>query len=125
MKWKPKYLEHGDNVSFKAIHKEYGVAEFIVCPLMKRGKITELRLYPAQQDNPKGIYYAIKCHKNVDSFSIKSWVGINTPDCWMNFWCKEHKTMETICSVPSNASWFYIHMGSSGVSVYFGDRVIK
>ena len=99
-------LKGKDKVRFIPSDKDYGVAEFLFCPVWKNGKIKELLIYPLQQKNIKH-YYKIKCDSS-ESLSISSWthLGIEEPKIWLIYYCKEHKTVEFRTYVPKNSNYF-------------------
>jgi len=110
--------------------KEYGNAEFIMCPVWRRGKIREVYMYPKQQPNAEHYYYLV----NEDGwegvnfgsllYELVGEVGdgkggvltlgknvIHSPNVWNTFWCKEHKCQAFEFYVPKNSKGFFISTG--------------
>lgn len=87
-----KVLQDGDIVEFEGFSEKYGCAEFVVCAKYERGKLKNLYLYPAQQENVKH-FYRIEGYKGMLDWSIRAWThkGMEEPRIWIHFWCKEHK----------------------------------
>jgi hypothetical protein len=124
--WKLKELTDGGVVEFVSSTYNDGRAEFTFCPVWKRGKITELFIYPRQQKrkDPAECWH-IQCGFSA-SLTIGSWThrGIDEPRVWMHFWCKEHKTQSCHVYVPANADCFEVRMGSS-LGIYFTKKEKK
>ena len=76
---------------FQLLHKDYGRAEFVICPVFKNGKLVELFCEPQQQETD--FYYHIK-DINYETFSVQSWEykGYDVPKIWIHGWCDTHKT---------------------------------
>lgn len=108
-KLKRKILKSNDIIFFEPMSDSLGHAEFEICPVFKRGKMTEIFIYPRQQPNVKYYYYYKVDYKPVD-FSINSWThkGIDMPEVWLNYWCKEHKCVTFVVYVPIKSNCFML-----------------
>lgn len=115
-----KELKRGDKVFFKAIDdapggRNLGRAEFLFCPVWENGRLKKFYIYHAQQYDVK-YYYVVKCDS--DDFQVDSWThkGIDAPNIWLHFWCKEHECVGMRVSVPRNSNVFNIQtLSTSGV----------
>ncbi|MEK0338014.1 MAG: hypothetical protein QQN41_11330 [Nitrosopumilus sp.] len=89
-----KYGEKGYNpiIKFDPIHKRYGRAEFDICPIFKYGKLKKIFVFRRQQETDE--CYEIEAQDQKE-FQINTWThkGFDNPNIWMNFWCKDHKTI--------------------------------
>ena len=119
-KLKEKILNNGDKVFFTPLTEEYGLAEFQCCPIFKRGKLKEFYLHPDQQPDAK-YYYKLDLNYSPYDFSIGSWThkGIDSPQIWLHYWCKEHKCHGFRFYVPRNSNFFEVHF-LSNLSINFG-----
>jgi hypothetical protein len=115
MKLTVKTLVDGDIVFFNSRDsnappdQSLGRAEFIFCPIWKRGKLTKFFIYPAQQRDVKH-YYEVAC-PNSTTLNVSAWIhkGIHTPTIWLHFWCVEHKCMAFRAYVPVNSNCFLVN----------------
>ena len=111
-KLKEVILEDGDEVKFTALTKNLGRAEFLFCPVYKRGLLKEMYIHPLQQENVKN-YYKIIIEEKTVSFNIDSYVHkMDSPMFWWWSWCKDHKANCFRCYVPSNSNCFKVEKGS-------------
>jgi len=112
-------LKADEIVDFIPGTEEYGRAEFVICPVYKRGKMRELYIYPAQQPDAK-FYYKVNLEYAPLDFSVSSWThkGMSNPVIWLMFWCKEHKCQAFRVYVPGEAKRFSVSM-LSNVAVQF------
>lgn len=100
-----KYGEkgYGPEIRFKPMHKDYWHAEFDICPVFKNGKLKKVFVCRRQQ----GINecYEIEA-QNQKEFQIATWTfkGFDLPNIWMNWWCKEHKTIGFSVYVPKQTN---------------------
>ena len=96
-----KYGEKGYNpvIRFKPRHDKYGHAEFTICPIFKYGKLKKVFVFRRQQDTSE--CYEIEAQDQKE-FQIGTWThkGFDVPNIWMNWWCKEHKTIAFAVYVP-------------------------
>lgn len=108
-KWIEKIIVAEEKIDFVPMTQEYGRAEFIFCPVYKYGKMKELYIYPKQQPDAK-FYYKFELKYTPLDFSISSWAhqGMDDPNIWLMFWCKEHKCMSFSVYVPIQAKSFHI-----------------
>jgi len=106
LKWGKKYgdKDYSPKISFKDVHKDYGRAEFEIRPIFKYGKLKEFLIYPKQQET-NVFYYVIEA-QNQREFQISSWThkGFANPNIWLEFWCKEHKTICHRVYVPKDTN---------------------
>lgn len=119
---KERKLSDGDRIYFTALTKEYGKAEFNICPVYKRGKLKKLYLYPRQQPYAKEFFVYTFNSPPLD-WSILSWVhqGLDEPFIWLHYWCKEHKCASFSVYTPPQAKYFEVH-ALSNFSINFGKR---
>ena len=100
-----KYGEKGYNpiIKFDPMHKDYGHAEFDICPVFKYGKLKKVFIYRRQQGTNEA--YEIEA-QNQKEFQISTWEhkGFNTPRIWRNWWCKDHKTIAFSVYVPKQTN---------------------
>lgn len=106
---KEKILNDGDIVKFTNCTQEYGRAEFICCPVFKRGKLKEFYIWPSQQPDAKYYYKVIFKYPPID-FSVCSWshLGIDNPNIWLHSWCEKHKCHSFRLYVPTQSNQFRI-----------------
>lgn len=97
--------------------KEYGRAEFILCPIIKRSKIREIHLYPIQQPNAKH-YYVIKNSYGWEGVHFGTLLvqedgkdKVEQPTVWSTHFCKRHKTHSFEFYVPRGAKSFSVGNG--------------
>lgn len=109
--WEEKILSPGDKVFFTARTPRWGVAEFEFCHAFRRGELRAVRIYPLQQ-GVRWLNYIIDCHGRSD-FQIRSFTykGIDRPDVWRQFWCREHDGFVMRLYVPENANHFVVGYG--------------
>lgn len=110
-------IEDYTNESFEWMTKEYGCAEFVLCPIIRRGKIREVHMYPAQQPNAKH-FYVIKNSYGWEGVHFGTLLvqengkdKVNQPTVWTTHYCKEHKTHSFSFYVPRGAKSFSISNG--------------
>ena len=115
-----KVLQTGDVVIFDPCDSKapspgqsYGRAEFFICLVWKYAKLKMFFVYPARQRDVK-YFYRIECGFS-DSFSVQSWThkGIQKPEVWLHFWCKEHKCPAIKVYVPANSNQFTVQVLST------------
>ena len=104
---------------FEAVTQNYGRAEFVVCPIIIRGKIREVYIYPLQQPNAKNYFYV----ENKDGWNgihfgtllLENNKGIDQPCVWKTFYCKEHKCHSFEFYVPKSSKSFSLNNGLGGL----------
>lgn len=107
---KLKVIELTDDtkIPFVWMRQDYGRAEFEVCAKFIRGKISEVWIYPKQQVSD--CYYHYKPLKPYSTaISYSGYDGLEYPNVWYQYWCKEHKTMCVRLYVPTNAKFLWFH----------------
>jgi hypothetical protein len=102
MKRKIIKLKLGETIPFQPIHESLGRAEFEICPIFKYGKLKKIRIYPRQQEVDV-FCYEIEA-EDQEQFRIESWAykGIESPRIWLEYWCKEDKTICHRVYVPND-----------------------
>jgi len=113
-KLEEKILKVDELIRYNWKTKEYGRAEFIFCPIWKRGKIIKLHIYPMQQPDAK-YFYILDVTANSKYICPYSWthLGKENPWPWQFYWCKEHKCMSIKIYVPPNTNTLRITTGTS------------
>ena len=108
---KIKEIKGSEKIYFKPMHKLYGHAEFVLCPVWFRGKIKELYI-TTQQQEPHRQFKVISGFS--DQLYIDSWThkGIDNPKIWLIGKCQEHKTQFIRIYVPINSNFIEVHIGS-------------
>ena len=100
-----KYGEKGYNpvIKFEPMHKKYGRVEFEICPIFQYGKLKKVLVFRRQQETNE--CYEIEAQDQKE-FQIMSWThkGVDNPNIWRNFWCKDHKTICFNVNVPNNTN---------------------
>lgn len=112
---------------FEWLTKEYGRAEFILCPIIKEDKIIEVHMYPIQQPDAKnyfvikndegwkGIHFGCLLIEGKPTFSTvilrKPKDRIEQPVVWKTHFCKDHKTHSFRLYVPRESKSFFITSG--------------
>ena len=105
--WVKKVIKLGDSISYVTGTKEYGRAEFSICPVFKRGYIRECYIYPYQQGT--NTYYQVVIPPRMKLTGL--YFGAdpdNPPRAWMTFWCKEHKCHAFLFYVPRELTSFVV-----------------
>lgn len=100
-----KYGEEGydPSIKFEPMHKDYGRAEFDICPVFKYGKLRKVLVFRRQQETNE--VYEIEAQGQKE-FQIATWThkGFENPYIWRNWWCKEHKTIAFSVYVPKGTN---------------------
>ena len=109
----------GESISYKDMDKDYGRAEFVVCPVFKRGIMRECYIYPKQQPEYFDKYFKIDLSEYGKTQSIHSsgYPALEAdPKVWMMSWCKEHKCFNFE---------LYVAKGTSRLEInyHFGDTL--
>jgi hypothetical protein len=118
MKEKKELKEIGlhDKIKYKHLHPSYGRAEFVICPVFKRGYMQELFIYRRQQDENEDYHMdliKLGLAKTI-CFDITAWTHkTDSPNIWRNPYCKEHKCLSFWVYVPNNTDTieFEYHFG--------------
>jgi len=121
MAWKEQLLKDNDKIPFRESDPDYGRAEFVICPVYKRGKLKDMYIYPAQQRDVHTFYHAVFTSSPLD-FSFSSYDDLDEPKIWIHFWCKEHKSASFRLYVPVGSQYFEVHR-LSNFSINFRRRV--
>lgn len=107
MKRKTITIKDGENISFVPMTKEYGRAEFCICPIYKRGKLRQMYITPQQQPDAKNNYLIDDIHS--DSFTVRgASYDSKYPLIWIHGWCEEHKTQFFRLYVDENSKHFSV-----------------
>ena len=114
---KETVISIGDSISYKYEDKNYGRAEFVVCPVFKRGIMRECYIYPMQQPEYFEKYFKIDLSgRKTRVISLSSHPPFEAdPRVWMMFWCKEHKCFSFELYVADNTARLEIdyHFGDT------------
>ena len=100
----PVEIEFGKVIEFTDITRNLGRAEFQLCPVFYRGRMTDLYIDRWQQEN--GEWY----HLNLKSYKIKGlWLSCyglddHFPSVWQTTWCDMHKCHSLELYVPTGSS---------------------
>lgn len=115
---KYEQLQIGKSFRFTPTTKDYGRAEFCICPIIKYGKIKEIYLIAMQQpDDGKNYHIVIDDSLKIHTISITDFTNSpNPPKMWRSTWCKDHKTFSNIWYVAS-------HSNKITVRQHFGDTI--
>lgn len=122
----PKEITLDDVITYTWKTPMYGRAEFQLCPVFKRGRMTDLYIYRRQQPQEKEQAYHIDLSKDVHwkiaCFTIDAQLYFDNPHTWRNFWCKEHKTISFETYVPSNTNIIQFHAFSDNIQIQFREK---
>lgn len=102
-------------IPFVNMTKNYGRAEFLVCPVYEDGFLAELHISPRQQPDAE---YNFVIKGSFAQMTIGSWVGVEDPRIWMFAWCLVHKTSAFRVYVPKDADRLEV-MKLSSLSLNF------
>ncbi len=97
-----------EKLPFQFMHERYGRAEFEICAKFHRGKVSEVWVIPRQQDVDY-IYQYKPPTPFSTAISYSGYDGLDYPNVWYQYWCKEHKTMCVRLYVPNDAKFLWIH----------------
>lgn len=112
-----RIIEFGDEIKYTPMTKEYGQAEFSICPVFKRGYIEELYIYHLQQPDIRYFHKLVPDGKyNALNFSAYGGDFYDAPRIWQTWWCKEHKCYSIELYVPNKGDSFT-------VECHFGDTI--
>jgi hypothetical protein len=106
----------GEIIEFTPITKEFGRAEFEICPIWINRKLVKVVLIPAQQPNAKYIYEFIPDNHFWEGITLGGCIDKESgryefPHIWDSNWCKEHK---------SHCLRFYVPIGATKVRISTG-----
>ncbi len=96
-------INFGYSISFKDSTYNYGRAEFVLCPVARRGKIIDLYI-TTQQQEPSASWHLSLRGENYTSIWYSSYGKLEDAKIWMQVWCKEHKALSVKLYVPSGSS---------------------
>ncbi len=113
-----EYQELADEqpISFQPLHPSFGKAEFSFCLAFKRGKIIEVRIERAQQ-NEKGKY--LLKHHGASEFIIGSFLHGRDARVWRTGFCKDHKGQWLDVYVPDDSTSLTLSKYSEKISADF------
>jgi hypothetical protein len=108
-------LKDGEQIPFIWMTKRYGRAEFVFCLHYLRGKLDKVYITPMQQPDAKEKF--ILPQYGQETFSANSWThkGLNDPNIWLHYWCKEHKAPAFNLYVPDGST----HFDVTGNNIHF------
>lgn len=101
-----KEITTEDKIPYEWMTTIYGHAEFVICPVFKYGRLTDIYLYRRQQVEYNGYHIDLLKEKptlRMDEFLLEG-RPTNTPVIWRNWWCKEHKAVAFDTYVPKNTN---------------------
>ena len=110
-------IKIGDSIPYIWKTEKYGRAEFEFCPVYKYGYLKEIYIYPRQQNINK--IYVVKIDYKVRNFQIEGTPYETNERHWLNYWCKEHKTICQTWYVPSNSYSLKISAYSQEICLTF------
>jgi hypothetical protein len=100
-------------IPFQWMHKSYGRAEFQICVQWKRRRVEDLWIYPKQQERVPDEYWHAKINGRSNSVALTGYDGLDYPNVWYTFWCKEHKCQALELYVPSESRVLWISILST------------
>lgn len=110
-------IKSTDVIKYRYNHKRFGRAEFILCPVFKRGYMQKLFIYRKQQGESGAFVLDVaKVCPRVSQFMVETWTHkTEAPRIWKNFWCKEHKCISFEVYVPplTRKMVFNFHFGDT------------
>jgi hypothetical protein len=110
-------IELGQAIPFTCRDDKYGRAEFIVCPVFKRGIMRELYIDPKQQPQYFEEWFKVDLVDiRIKTLSLSGYLLGRDPRVWHSFWCKTHKCFSLELYVANDTS-------SLTVVTHFGDNV--
>ena len=112
---KIKEIQLGDRIGYVPSTPNYGRAEFVICPVFKRGYLIELYVFPKQQETTTWCYKLTLPHGiTVIGFAC---YGKENIKVWTSGWCKEHKCYSLEFYVPADDACrsikFATHFGNN------------
>jgi hypothetical protein len=122
MELKEIELKDSESIEFVDVTPKYGRAEFVICAKYKNGKIVELFIYPAQQEDIKN-YYVWRGSGATD-LMIGCFHGLDNPKIWLFSYCKEHKGQSFRIYVPDNSKFLHLEV-LSGINLNFTKTRVK
>ena len=102
-------------IPFEAMHKSYGRAEFVICPVLKRGKIVQVSIFPRQQERKDYFVWEGK----VEGLGFSGYEGLDAPKIWRTFYCKEHNCNSIELYVPNDAKYLWITVSLGSLCINF------
>lgn len=112
-------LKNNDEIKFKDSHKDYGRAEFTVCPIWKNGRLIKIYISTRQQEPQREF---VINNLNSDSISIINGVNHDYIHIWYHGWCKEHKTQFFRFYVPEKSNCLQISTTSTFYLIIKGNK---
>jgi hypothetical protein len=117
-KWKEVIVEKPTFIPFVWIDRtpggsNLGRAEFDVCQIYKRGKLSEYFVYPQQQRDMENYWHVVNPIPE-GVFTISSYERLADPNVWKTGWCKEHKTVYLSIYVPTDSKFIWLNAHGIG-----------
>jgi hypothetical protein len=106
MKYPIVEITDDQRIYFEPGSERFGHAEFLFCPVWRRGTVRELFITRLQQERHGEMFHvAHPDPKGASEFQVSSWrhEGMEPPNVWLMLWCAEHKTMALEVYVPVDA----------------------
>lgn len=103
-------LANEEEIPFEWLSTDYGRAEFTICPVFRRGKLVKCVIYPRQQ--PKADKFFV-WEGQASGLNFQGYQGLDSPNIWRTFWCKEHGCHSIELYVPTDSKilWFNLSIG--------------
>lgn len=112
-----KVIKFGQPITFVSTTHDYGRAEFVICPVFRRGIMRELYIDPRQQPQYFKEWFQIDLDGiPANQMHFSGYPKENDPEIWRSFWCKEHKCFSIELYVSASSHYFE-------VQPHFGDTV--
>lgn len=115
MDWIEKEIKFGDRINYQPRHKDYGRAEFTLCPVFKRGIIRILYIFPKQQESNTCYKLVLPTPSRFRCLWFSTFPD-RSPYIWHTGWCKEHKCYSLEFYVPVGCDYF-------DIGANFGDTI--
>lgn len=110
-------LKDGDQHPFEWKSDRLGRAVFTFCPQFKRGKLVKMTIHPKQQENIDHYYEWEGIGKRY--FTIQGYQGLEDPNTWSHFYCKEHKCQSFHLYVPPESKYLWFTVFGDNLSIGF------
>lgn len=116
-------IKDKDFLPFIYTTKNYGRAEFEICPQYKYGKLVKIGIYPRQQQDCS-YYYEWEGGKKI-SLTLESYDKLQEPNIWRFVYCKIHKSQSMRVYVPEGANFLWFQEYSDNLTIGFTDKEFK
>jgi hypothetical protein len=128
---KPIELDEGDIIEYQVLDDtpgggNLGRAEFVFCPILKRGRITEVNIYRKQQRRKDRWFRVKMCSDQYTGLAFEHRTGEYRTESlapWHIGPCKEHKGLAFSVYVPTGTGQIRVRLSSISTSFVFEPRV--